>query len=316
MKNHYLPQFLLRRFADHDDGLWQFDIYSGNLERRNVKNAGQRRHFYSDELETNLLQRLDGEAGAVFAKGLMDNSGRVLVTPHERQQLARWLALFVMRTPASFEHFESHIDKAAKNPEEVVSVIYDDTKRYVQHIKESKPELYATVIKEWGLVDGEALLLEAMANLARQRTSSCLPEAKDAFVDHITNDRVDDYAARLLKMQWTWFRTCKRFIIGDNPLCRWSKRTNKWNYGISHKDVVITIPMSRYLCLRLQRRQCRAVEFVHCDARTTREYNWRQLLSSVRNVYGPQQELRHICKQLVQNALATGKLSERPQFAP
>ncbi len=315
MHHHYLPKFLLRRFADQD-GLWQFDIHTGNLERRSPENAGQRRHFYSVELETGLLQRIDSEAGAIFARELVDNNGHVLVTAQERQQLARWLALFVMRSPELFENFKSHVESAAKNPDEIVSLIYDDKERCIQDLAESIPDLYEMAIEELGQADGEAFLLEAVARNVRRGKINCLPSPKDAFVAYINDDRMNKFAALLLRFQWVWLRTRDAFIIGDNPLCRWSKRMSKWNYGLNHKDVVVTIPMSRFLCLRLQRAQCRANGAVPCDTQTTRKYNARQMLSSVYNVYGPQNVLRTMTKNVVTEALAAGKLEELPRFAP
>lgn len=315
MHNHYLPKFLLRGFADQD-GLWQFDIHTGNLERRSPEKAGQRRHFYSVELETGLLQTIDGEAGAIFARGLVGNDGRIMVSAQDRQQLARWLALFVLRSPESFENFKSHVATAAKNPDDFVNFLYDDKERCIQELAESMPNLYEMAVEEFGRADGGALLFDAVLQNIRQGRINCLPDPKEAFVDHINRTRMNEIAAYLLRFQWVWLTTRQRFIIGDNPLCRWSKRTNNWNYGLNHKDVVVTIPMTQHVNLRLQRKQCRAARVVHCDTETTRKYNGRQMLSSVYNVYGPQQVLRPITKQVVAEAVASGKLEEFPRFAP
>lgn len=221
-----------------------------------------------------------------------------------------------MRSPELFENFKSHVESAAKNPDEIVSLIYDDKERCIQDLAESIPDLYEMAIEELGQADGEAFLLEAVARNVRRGKINCLPSPKDAFVAYINDDRMNKFAALLLRFQWVWLRTRDAFIIGDNPLCRWSKRMSKWNYGLNHKDVVVTIPMSRFLCLRLQRAQCRANGAVPCDTQTTRKYNARQMLSSVYNVYGPQNVLRTMTKNVVTEALAAGKLEELPRFAP
>ena len=47
--NHYVPQCLLKGFFL--DGLYEWDKFSGDGERRNVQKAGKLRGFYPDELE-------------------------------------------------------------------------------------------------------------------------------------------------------------------------------------------------------------------------------------------------------------------------
>jgi hypothetical protein len=172
MHNHYLPQFLLRGFDD-GEGLWQFDIHTGNLERRSVEKAGQRRHFYSVKIETGLLQRIDSEAGAIFSNGLFDKRGRCQFSREEHWQLCRWLALFAMRTPETFEHFKAHVEQAKSNPEQMVDVIRDDPARYVQFVKESIPRLYTKAVQELGSVEGEAVLVAAAVELVRTGRVAC-----------------------------------------------------------------------------------------------------------------------------------------------
>jgi hypothetical protein len=132
----------------------------------------------------------------------------------------------------------------------------------------------------------------------------------------INERRVNDYADRLRRFQWVWIRTREQFVIGDNPLCRWHVRKRRWNFGLNHKGVEVTMPLARNLCLRLQRAQCRATSIVDCDDKLTREYNARQILSAVYNVFGPQKTIRPICKRLVKDALGSGKLKALPRFAP
>jgi len=315
MRNHYLPKFLLNGFRDQD-GLWQFDIRTGNFERRNIDKAGARLHFYTVELETGLLQRIDGEAAAVFAKGLVGPKGEILITCADREKLARWLALFAIRTPQTFEDFKVHVEEASKNPQQAIDILYENRDRVFETIRESNPGLYEMLSEELGPSLAEEVILAASASLVHQKHANYVPDPKSAFVDYINEDRMRRFAARLLRFQWLWLWSEYGFVIGDNPLCRWSKRNSRWNYGLNHRDIEITIPLSQHICLRLQRRQSRAKIALHCNREQTITYNRRQRVSAVYNVYGCQRRLRPMAVKVVANLVATGRMPAPPRHAP
>jgi hypothetical protein len=298
MKMHYVPQFLLRGFED-ENGLWEFDTNTGNTERRNVSKAGQKRHFYSVELEMGLLQRIDGQAGAIFHEQLSGRRDRLALAESERRQLAHFLALFAIRTPQTFENFKGYVEEAAKNPQEAVDIMYAGRARVIEIAKSASPAAYATLVQEFGRVFAETWVLASFANLIREGKMNYLPDPKESFVAYINEERMNAYAARLLRFQWVWMWSEYGFVIGDNPLCRWSKHTGKWNYGLAQKDVEITIPVSQNLLLRMQRRQSHAKTILYCNRELTQKYNRRQVLSSVGKVYGPHYRLNALAEHLM-----------------
>ena len=163
MRNHYLPQFLLRGFADRD-GLWQFDIHTGNFERRSVKNAGQRRHFYTAELETGLLQNIDGSAAAVLGKGILDREGRILLKEEGQCTLARWLGLFGMRTPETFESFRDRVAEAGKKPQMAVDILYKNRDDALRIMRESSPDGYQELVELLGAEAADEHCLALFSN--------------------------------------------------------------------------------------------------------------------------------------------------------
>lgn len=314
MKNHYLPQFLLRGFVGAS-GLWQFDIHTGEFEPRAPDNAGQRRHFYPKELETGLLQLVDGESGGIFATGLIGSRGEIRVGDEEKLLLARWIALFCIRGPQTFENFKEHVSQAHQ-PESIRELLLKGRDRVLEIIRARHPDLYDRTLADFGKHTAENVILDAVVHRILKHEIALPLDAKKSFGDFINEERVEAYASRLIPMQWVWLETRQQFILGDNPLCRWSKRTGGWNHGLDQKDIEITIPLSQRICLRLQRPQSRADRVVHCDEAMTREYNRRQAVSSVYNIYGPETTLRPLVARYVKDALKNGRLATAPRFRP
>jgi len=308
IRNHYLPQFLLRGFTD-DDGLWQFDIHNGNFERRSVENAGQRRHFYTDELERGLLQRVDGKAAAVFAQGFTDSKGELSITAEDRIALANWLGLFGMRGPQTLEFLKTIISGELKKPEIAVKIV-------AELIQKRSSELFPDLIDDIGKEAGDKIIMDALVPLIEQGKLNYMPDAKMIFDDFINEPRMQRYATTLLGFHWVWLYSEHGFIIGDNPLCRWNDRFKKWNCGLNSRGTELTFPLSNSLCLRLQRQQPVSKGIVHCNRDLSRAYNYRQMISSVYNVYGPKCRLQSMAASQVGNALSAGRLRTPPRFRP
>ena len=316
MRNHYLPQFLLRGFPDRD-GLWQLDIHTGNFERRSVRNAGQRRNFYSAELEKGLLQRIDGSAAAVLASGVLGPKGEILIGEGDRAVLARWLALFGMRGPQAFESFSRRVQEVAKKPEIAIETLYENRDEAIQVVRRSSPETFADLVEEIGQVQAEGLCLALFSNLISEGKLKVTPDPKGVFEQYVDDeDRMERLAAHLLDLEWVWLQSRYGFVIGDNPLCRWSRRTGNWDYAVTRRDVEITIPLSSSLCLRMSRRRQKKRRALLCGRKLSETYNRRQVLSSVYNVYGSHRRLRPVAARAVRKALESGVLASAPRHAP
>jgi hypothetical protein len=114
-KQHFVPQLLLRQFADASERLFVYDMANDRSFRTTVRNAGHQNHFLS-------VPALDGDrgAGAYFEElfqtfegpgisAIRDVSGAVSsgilasIGTRQRRDLARFIAIQLARTPAARE---------------------------------------------------------------------------------------------------------------------------------------------------------------------------------------------------------------------
>jgi hypothetical protein len=296
--------------------LWEFDILTGEFERRNVKNAGQRRGFYLLELEQGLLQRLDSDAGEILNRGLHDRRGNILLRDVDRRRLAEWLALFLIRTPRSYDDVERQVEVTKNDPDAIVEIMYRNRERVTALARAAGPNACDLIAREYGETAAEDIILGIYETAIRSGSLRPTIDAPTVFNEHITTERTQLFARYLLRLHWTWFGSRIGFVVGDSPVCRWSTRTGKWDYGMAHRDVELTVPLTRSVCLRMRCAQSRASKLVMCNQRRTDEWNMRQMQAAHQYVYGSEAVLRPMAQALVARAIRQGLLTVAPRRAP
>src|SRR5678816_4410684 len=122
--HHYVPKFLLRRFADAGtEQLWVFDKQKGNSFRTHFKNVAGESAFYRLGPDDNhyaaekLLGILEGAAAPIFEQIISSDRVNAL-TSHQREILAVFLSVQFTRTKAireQFREFPQRIREAITN---------------------------------------------------------------------------------------------------------------------------------------------------------------------------------------------------------
>ena len=316
LRCHYVPKFLLRRIRD-EEGLWRFNIHTGSFKRASIHNAAPKRGFYTSALEQGLLQEIDSRAAEVFHRGLIEKR-QIIVDDQDKVSIARWLALFATRTPKTFESIKESLDKEKSAPSLFANLSKSQRREILQILEQGNPEAYRNLRDEFDTKEQfESFLLDAERRRIEKNPSLYIPDPQQAFSSHIENNqRIEDIARRLLAFQWVWMESKSGFVIGDNPLCRWSRSNRRLDYGIKHKDVEITIPLTRTITLRLQRKQSGAKEALICNRQTSEQYNARQTISAHEAVFGARRVLLPIARRAVKRALETGRLESEPRDSP
>ncbi len=129
-RHHYVPQFILRNFANGNQKLYYFRRKDGSVRETSSKNVFVKNHAYTEEQEDGTksapveseLAQLEGLASDVIDKIITtarSGDGPMLAEP-ERRIWLRFLYSQFMRHPAA--------QKSAREPD-YMSVIIDDIER-------------------------------------------------------------------------------------------------------------------------------------------------------------------------------------------
>ncbi len=240
---HYVPQFLLRRFAGAEGRLWAYDAVDCKMFCTRPKSLAAEGYFYgattkratrkSTAIETWLAKEIDGP-GADAIAGL-----------HERRKLAgeqavaffRFVAAQMHRTPASLQRAN---DSCAPTFQEMVErmVKYD-------------PEVRRNVISEARAKGATAGEISELTRILDQGRLTVTP-TRD-FNISISLSTVELVAAELAKMQWTFLDVHPAdgdLIIGDHPVTLTDvgpEGTPPGALGVKNPYIEIAMPLSRRL---------------------------------------------------------------------
>jgi hypothetical protein len=282
-RRHYLPQFLLEEFKS--DGLFELDKQADNVERRKVREGGQEIDLYPPHIEDGLFRRLDTAASRILQKKVY-GCDKIKMEGKERHTLAEWLLFFAVRIPLNLQLCTLVSDAWNADPRNALRVLDEDIDILIANIKRESPGSYATSVQQLGGEDRFKHVFQSMLAakvMAREHQET---EGRQLFEQmHISGNHLK-YVHHLLKLRWTWLRSNRDFVIGDNPLCRWHTKLARGGNGFNNRDLEITIPLSKRLTLWMHRNYNHA-EAATCNAKRTKELNKRQTDTAVRLVYGP-----------------------------
>lgn len=220
-KQHYVPQFLLRRFCEPSrrvPKLWALDKKTQAIRLSSVRDVAHENQFYEYikgdgtrvELE-DLLSNIDSIGADIIAKILGENSIRL--TAEEGVWLTYFVACQISRTPM---------------------------------IRNDMENLRQMIIHKWGpdvCVKGDD-----------RPVGDYGPEdAKRSSLMHMQT--VPEFAKILQTKVWTIEEAPKghSFIIGDNPVTR-HNMIDQWprgNLGLKNKGIELYMPLSQRLSIHV-----------------------------------------------------------------
>jgi len=274
------------------------------LNRRKRRYSITERHLYTVALETGFLKAIDSDAGNILNERVYDREV-ISLSGAERRRLAEWFATLVHRNPKKSESAKEFFKQAVADPWSVLDPNIDYAREYVERFKLEHPaewrkavaqvEVAEELADEVQAIGAEELLRQGvMLDISEQirlGTFKGHTSAKDIFCGTVTENRSQLWAGWMLDFSWEWLRSEHEFIVGDDPLSRWSKRLKHIEYGFNHRDCEVTIPLSRHLCLRMHRDGLPTEAVKKCDCQTTSKYNNRQILAATKKIFGSSRQM-------------------------
>lgn len=220
-KQHYVPQFLLRRFASHskkNPQLWVLDKKTNNLRLSSVRDSGHENQFYkyshTDGVQIDLeplMADIDSAGSSLVKKILATNM--IPSSSDDMAILAIFLACQMYRTP----------------------MVRNDMENFRKMI-----------VHKWG------------PNIRMSETEKPIGEygPEDAKLSSLLSIQdVPEFAELLLSKVWTLVQAPSRypFIIGDNPVVRHNMidRGPRGNLGINNTGIEVYMPLSPAISIHI-----------------------------------------------------------------
>lgn len=234
---HYVPQFLLRKFGNgKKNQVWVYDKSSARSFLSNTKNVASESRFYNFEYGGQILSLepwladLEGQAQSVI-KFILEVDSVSTLADEQKQVLASFLAVQMTRTKTFREewialprmlreHFAKRRDQVAPGSQ------------------------------------AEELIKDPTDNESKEQTARVIYKAPET------------YAAHFLDKAWVLAATTRKhpFLLSDNPLTRQNliDRPNRGNLGLKTPGIEIYLPLSPTRALAMW---CRTLtEVVHRGA--------------------------------------------------
>lgn len=313
-KQHYVPQFYLRRFANKKSQVNVYDKFNQKSFRANVKDVASANYFY--DLSADIIENLKSSLASFKVKyGLNHNIVQEITQKIEDVQvvektLSRWESSF------------------ARTLDNVISVL-DKRKRFKERFRDNLSIFISTQF--WRTFAQRQSIIELEQNLEKQameliqkinKTKGTNYTAKDldiAFDQQEAEDRhkflvfdtdnILETAAIFANHIWVIGINDTKYPLytSDNPVARRAHKKNDWrsNIGIASPGVEIMFPLSPQYTLTMYERNY----FKHLekhDGKTTylkqvniTYQNFYQTLWSYRQLYSSSNEFG-ITKQMLQ----------------
>lgn len=220
-KQHYVPQFLLRKFATKskkNPQIWALDKKTQTVRLSSIRDVAHENNFYEYSSSNgsrinleNLMAGIDG-IGARIVRQIIE-SGKLLLSKEDRIWFSCFIACQMSRTPM---------------------------------IRKDMENLRQMIIHKWGPN------VRAMGD-DRPIGSLSPDDAKASSLLHLQD--VPEFAKIIESKVWTISEAPKDcpFIIGDNPVTRTNmiKRRFRGNLGLNNKGIELYMPLSPKYCIHI-----------------------------------------------------------------
>jgi hypothetical protein len=278
-KQHFVPQFLLRNFADLNGKLWIYDKTTGRTFPNGVSNIGCNGYFYDDAEvtrvtgEAQFVEKLLSRAERRWSSTLKEVLERIRSQPKigltltERLCISQMIALQMVRTPLARDMNEQMKESLA---------------RVLAKANEQDSETAAPLPEELSQIDAKNLHVTSMLNHENIATYQTI------FNSHI----------------WIFLRASKHgsFYISDHPLAKRPHLQGGWrsNSGIASKGIEISFPLAHDVVLLMyDRGYFSKMELSDGNASDANSpdmllyYNSMQVQTSQRFLYSRHNEFSH-----------------------
>lgn len=263
--HHYVPKFLLKKFAFKAKTCNVFDLNKGQwLDPVHVNNLASKLNFYSidtvpedqKQIIENTIQKVEVKAAPICKK---IQKGKTL-TIEEECNLALFLALMYLRTPKSLNKVELILKTSIQHR---IDLHLNNMRRNINDVSKIPTELKPLM--------QEKLYVEKILpnESSKDFQISIKPWGKLQF---LFSDVMPEIASMFLKsMQWSFYinKTPISFIITDNPVTIYNPDHQLFPYSghglYSSLKSETYFPISPYMCLCITRGK-RNLKYLEIDS--------------------------------------------------
>jgi hypothetical protein len=284
-RQHFIPQFYLRRFATYKpkEEIWTYDIENGLTRGSTINNTAFEKYLYSvtledgkrlDDLE-NLISVIEGKAAPVLEKLINGEK----VDDHERADFASFIAIMHVRTDA-FRHQFAQTMVAGLQVVNYATAIHDEAfKNSMEKYQREKGPLSTEEIES---------LRKGMLNPQNFVVSVDKEWTLQALSFH------DGLAPILYEMHWSTLiaGAPRYFITSDNPVIFEVPNQHRHHFyggGLTHKKVELTFPLSSHTCLLATWNKTLPTR-LEVNAETTKTLNRYRAIYARRFLFGPRRD--------------------------
>jgi len=285
---HYIPKSHMRRFTD-DGVLMELDKQKDIVERRGIEPAAAEINIYPHEFERGDMQKYDNDAYRILHAKVDGKRLDLNFTDDEKLKLGHWLLMFVLRTPSHRNFCGDRIANDGYNHDEAIKSLLANQSKYLRNYRQSKPDNYARMVARLGSKHrANQFFVGAMIRSIESGAVDASLTPEYLFQHMLTGDYHAGHLQLLDGLTWRWIHTEHEFVIGDNPLCRtkMDQANMNFNYGMSHPDILIHFPITKHLCLRLDRLEVTTVD-IQINEEDTFAFNRMQIHSAFNLAWGP-----------------------------
>lgn len=107
-KNHYVPQLILKKFSNSNNGrICIYNVKTGELlENVNCKNHFLERDIYTDEVEQNFNKKIETAFGYFLSNYILSQRDEISLTRKELRLIKKFLLVSIFRSKSSIKFLE------------------------------------------------------------------------------------------------------------------------------------------------------------------------------------------------------------------
>ncbi|MBC7876712.1 MAG: DUF4238 domain-containing protein [Anaerolineales bacterium] len=260
--NHYVPKFYLKGFTEVSDSEMMFVYQKGTIEpfRTQIKNIGNEKGLYPDELEIALANDIEKSANPILQK--LRNFE--LISEDEKLEFSRYMFSMWLRVP---KHLGWVIEKSPK----IMDKTFSDVEKQLQQLAEKYP-------------DKAYLVNQRIKQLHDIRTNKVDEFIKGMWLKNIPVGIDRPPVQILANMEWRFLESDSNqpFVTSDNPLFYFE------SFGIGNEKSEVSFPLSKNLVLWAKWKMEIPSGFHKARTQFVKEINRRTISSALKFIFSPQ----------------------------
>lgn len=302
--HHYVPQLHLRLFAADPGGrfIYRHDKRTNRTEYRAIRGVGGRPDYFTvrgpDGLPSDALEqafgRIETDVASVLRRLATHPSGSLALSPRDRVNVSRYVALQFARVP---NHVETSRQMAEYLGSASMEMIYATSERFRDFNR-----------RQGSTATDDELEVERVAGLERLRSGQwSIPDGHEMAIGAI-GDAVDAIAPVVHAMNWSLIRRSRPpwFVLGDTPVTLYAENLPRgMGVGFLTEGAEVHMPISpthALVATRVENPLAEEVVEFH-SAEVANGINTEIWASAIYNVFGSSTDAIHAARHATPEVL-------------